>query len=454
MAHRYARASLALLLGAFIAVGFAPSANAATTPTVAEVASGLGNSPVYNQAGAEEALTSSQVSDLASQINGAGTPIYISVVSQEFVNQNGGTATKALVAIHDQLGLSGTYAIVGGKSFRAKSTLFDVSGIANTAFADNKSQGVYAVLTSFVTGVSDYVSSGGNTGTGSGTGTGPGIDSGTGTSSSGASGFVILGILLVALFAAAGLGFWAYRKNKVVQAQRLALVGATVGEDVTDLGNKLEGIDLHDPKLGADGEADLSRALDSYSSARTMLDNMKSSAEAGQATQALEDGRFYLACVDARLGGVPLPERRPPCFFDPRHGPSVKDENWAPPGGAARPVPVCAACATTLASGYQPETRQVLTAGGQTVPYYQGGPAYASYGRGYFDSFGSVLPWLFVASAFNQPNNVYINNAGGQDSGGGGGLFGGGGGGGDFGGGGGWGGGDFGGGGGDGGGSF
>jgi hypothetical protein len=261
----------------------------------------------------------------------------------------------------------------------------------------------------------------------------------------------VLGILLVFLLGAAGLGYWAYRKNKVVQAQRLALVGNTVGEDVTDLGNKLESIDLHDPKLGADGEAELSRALDSYSSARSLLDNMKSANDAGRATQALEDGRFYLACVDARLADRPLPERRPPCFFDPRHGPSVKDVDWAPDGGAARPVPVCAACATTIESGYQPETRQVLTTGGQTVPYYQGGPAYASYGRGYFDSFGSVLPWLFVASAFNQPN-VYINNGGGGD--GGGGMFGGGGGGGDFGGGGGWGGGDFGGGGGDGGGSF
>jgi hypothetical protein len=423
------------MFGALMLFGLAPTAQAAGTPTLQEVATALGSSPVYNQSDAEMAMTDSHVSDLVSQIGGTGTPIFISVVSQAFVDANGGTASKALAAIHDQLGLAGTYAIVGGKAFRANSTTYDVVSVANQALAQNKSQGTYAVLSAFVSGVGDLANSSNG--------------SGTGSSSSGPNGLVVLGILLVFIFGVAAVGYWAYRKNKVVQAQRLALVGNTVGEDVTDLGNKLEGIDLHDPKLGADGEAELSRALDSYSSARTTLDNMKSANDAGRATQALEDGRFYLACVNARLAGQPLPERRPPCFFDPRHGPSVKDVNWAPAGGAARPVPVCAACATTIESGYQPETRQVLTAGGQTVPYYQGGPAYASYGRGYFNSFGSVLPWLFVASAFNQPN-VYINNGGGGDGGNSGW---GGGGGGDFGGGGGWGGGDFGGGG-DGGGSF
>jgi hypothetical protein len=252
------------------------------------------------------------------------------------------------------------------------------------------------------------------------------------------------------------LGFWAHRNNKQKQAAQLAIVGNAVQEDVTDLGDKLAAIDTHDPKLNADGEADLGHALDSYNAARQTLDTMTMSSQAGVATKQLEDGRFYLACVQSRLEGKPLPERRPPCFFDPRHGPSVQDADWTPPGGSPRPVPVCAACATTLASGLHPQAREVQALNGQTVPYYAAGPAYAPYGRGYYDSFSSVLPWLFVASAFNNPN-VYVNNdMGGGNSGfdNGGGMFGGGGGGGDFGGGGGWGGGDFGGGGGDGGGSF
>lgn len=432
------------LLASVSALAPAASALAATTPTVQEVASALGQSPVYNQPDAELALSSGDAGALTSQAKNAGTPIFIAVVSQAFVDQNGGTATKALTAIHDQLGLSGTYAIIGGKSFRAKSTEFDVSQVADQAFANNKSNGAYAVLSAFVSGVSDLAASGG---TGTGTGTGTGKSSG--------SGLVIIGMLLVVLAAAGGLGFWAYRNNKKTQAAQLVVVGNAVSEDVTDLGDKLAAVDTHNPALEGDGAADLGRALDSYNAARLTLDTMKSAADAGRATKQLEDGRYYLACVQARIDGKPLPERRPPCFFDPRHGPSVQDADWAPPGGAARPVPVCAACATMLATGEHPVTRQVQAINGQYVPYYAGGQAYASYGRGYYDSFGSVLPWLFVAGAFNQPHTTIVNNYGsgfdgGGDAGGGSGFFGGGG---DFGGGGGWGGGDFGGGG-DGGGNF
>ena len=60
-------------------------------------------------------------------------------------------------------------------------------------------------------------------------------------------------------------------------------------------------------------------------------------------TEALEDGRYAVACVRARVAGEPLPVRRPPCFFNPAHGPSTTDIEWAPPGGQPRQVPVCAA---------------------------------------------------------------------------------------------------------------
>jgi hypothetical protein len=39
----------------------------------------------------------------------------------------------------------------------------------------------------------------------------------------------------------------------------------------------------------------------------------------------------------ARPDGYQPRERRPPCFFDPRDGPSVRSVPWAPPGGAPRP---------------------------------------------------------------------------------------------------------------------
>ena len=61
----------------------------------------------------------------------------------------------------------------------------------------------------------------------------------------------------------------------------------------------------------------------------------------------------------ARLEGREPPERRSPCFFDPRHGPSSRDVEWAPPGGAPRMVPACEADAQRVERGEDPETREV-----------------------------------------------------------------------------------------------
>jgi hypothetical protein len=104
-------------------------------------------------------------------------------------------------------------------------------------------------------------------------------------------------------------------------------------------------------------------------------------------TEILEDGRYAMACVRARVAGEPLPTRRPPCFFDPRHGLSVEDVEWTPPGGTPRRVPACALDAERVRAGADPDTRQVMV-GAQRMPYWQGGPAYAA---GYFGGGANML---------------------------------------------------------------
>ena len=47
------------------------------------------------------------------------------------------------------------------------------------------------------------------------------------------------------------------------------------------------------------------------------------------ATAALAEGRNELARARAALEGRDAPERRPPCFFDPRHGPAEREVEWA-----------------------------------------------------------------------------------------------------------------------------
>ena len=102
-----------------------------------------------------------------------------------------------------------------------------------------------------------------------------------------------------------------------------------------------------------------------------------------------------MAAAKAELAGGEPPERRPPCFFDPRHGPSVDEVEWAPPGGEPRPVPVCAADLQRTHDGLVPDARQV-PAGGQMVPYWAAGPAYMPWAGGFFG--GGLLPGLFIGS--------------------------------------------------------
>ena len=108
----------------------------------------------------------------------------------------------------------------------------------------------------------------------------------------------------------------------------------------------------------------------------------------------LDDGRYAISCVRARAAGEPLPQRRSPCFFDPRHGMSVRDVSWTPPGGTPRDVPACALDAERVEAGAEPATRQVML-GFASVPYWEAGSAYAPWAAGYFATFGLMNVMFF-----------------------------------------------------------
>jgi hypothetical protein len=167
-------------------------------------------------------------------------------------------------------------------------------------------------------------------------------------------------------------------------------------------------------------------------------------------SRAIAEGQYHLACAEALAAGRPRPDRRPSCFFDPRHGMSVTDAYWTPAdGGPGRSVPACSACAHKLERGIEPEMRTVEV-GGAPVSYVNAGFAPAYWG-GY--GFGPGLFTGFLLGEALAPSAILVDGypADGGDYGGGdydgGGDYGGGDlGGGDLGGGGDFGGGDFGGG--------
>ena len=171
-------------------------------------------------------------------------------------------------------------------------------------------------------------------------------------------------------------------------------------EDVTALGEELQllDLDLAGTQLEPGANADYQRALDSYESAKTAADSITEPEHVKHVTEILEDGRYAMACVRARVAGDPLPKRRPPCFFDPRHGLSVEDVAYTPPGGAERDVPACALDAERVRAGAEPDIRKVMV-GSQRVPYWQGGRAYQPYAAGYFGTFGP-MDWMFVGLLF------------------------------------------------------
>lgn len=265
--------------------------------------------------------------------------------------------------------------------------------------------------------------------------------------------FVFL-IVLAVTFAGA---FMIQKSNKQQEQARaqaaLEAVKKTAHEDVTEFGEEVAYLDTITAGVELDegGRQDYQRALNAYETAKETLDRVKDPDAIKHVTEALEDGRYATSCVRARVDGKPLPTRTPPCFFNPQHGPSVENVDWAPVGGQPRPVPVCAADAERVAVGAEPAARKVTTADGYTRRnYWEAGPSYAAYNRGYFNSYagsgllpGMLLGAMMFGGAHNFDgsyadgfNDAMNGDAGGADAGSdfGGGDFGGDFGGGDFGG--------------------
>ena len=211
-------------------------------------------------------------------------------------------------------------------------------------------------------------------------------------------------LVLVLLAVAAFVVVRRRRKQAAVEREpraELEPVKKMAFEDVTALGVELQDLDLElaGRQLDQGANADYQRALDAYEAAKTAADRIERPAQVQDVTKILDDGRYATACVRARVAGEPLPQRRPACFFDPRHGLSVEDVPFAPVGGAERQVPACALDAERVRAGAEPDARQVMV-GTQRVPYWQGGRAYQPYAAGYFGGFGP-LDWIFMGFMFN-----------------------------------------------------
>ncbi|WP_330332819.1 hypothetical protein OHS33_25960 [Streptomyces sp. NBC_00536] len=421
----------------------APQASAATGP--ATVAEALKKGPVYVDPRAEAQLPKDQADALAKKIKDAGKPVFVAVLpaNAEF------PADSVLRTVRTETGITGLYAIRLGDGFNAAAdrTVMPVNSVRNLTDAVKAGGPVDAAtqLNNFVDQALSQTKGGA-----------PASWGGSGAGDGGGSG-ALIGLGAVALVGGGGAYALVRRgRKKKEEEEREAIrkLSVVVDEDITAFGEELDRLDFHPGEPGADDamRKDYEQGLDSYEKAKQIMATVQHPGEVQGVTQALEDGRFALASLDARRQGKPVPERRAPCFFDPRHGPSTEDAAWAPAGGAPRTVPVCAADAVRLRDGQDPAVRTVDTEHGPR-PYYDAGPAYGPWAGGYFG--GGMLPGLLMGTMLGSmmmSGPAYASDMGGGFDGGdvsgadfnpsdfGGGDFGGGGG---FDGGGGFGGGDF-----------
>ena len=352
---------------------------------LSEAAQALHDNPVYVHPGAERALSGREQARLRDLIaeSGAG-PMYIAVLPASARDEAGGDPIAALREIARELREPGVYAAVIGDSFRAGSVGVDVPAgqLAGEALDAHASDGTYSVLADFVRRVADVRAGGGSSDGGDGGG-----------------GFPVVLLLLLAL----PLGVFALsRRRQRMRAEQSARaefdeVKQVARQDLVALGDDIRALDLdvEMPDADPEGRAHYAQAVERYTEAEQALDRARRPEDIEHVTSALEEGRWAMSAAKAELAGGEAPERRPPCFFDPRHGPSVGDVEWAPPGGQPRPVPVCAADLQHIRDGIDPQARQVPV-GGQMVPYWQAGSAYGPWAGGFFG--GGLLPGLFIGS--------------------------------------------------------
>ncbi|MFJ2605757.1 hypothetical protein ACIO13_12370 [Streptomyces sp. NPDC087425] len=373
---------LALALAALTVLAWgAPPATAATD--VSTIARALRKSPVYVDPAASAQLSARDANALAQRIRKAGKPLFVAVLPADY------PTASLFTDLRTATGVTGLYAIRLGDRFdaRADSSVLPRTAVGNLVASVQDDSAAPTQLDDFTDRALANMG-------------GAAPASWGGSSAGGVSGAALIGLGAVVVVGGAGAFALVRRNRRRREEQRRAALErlrVVVDEDITAFGEELDRLDFHPAEAGADDamRADYERALDAYEQAKTAMAAAKAPEDVRGVTQALEDGRFSLAQLAARREGRPLPERRPPCFFDPRHGPSVADASWTPPGGAPREVPVCAADRARLADGRDPVIREVDSEYGRR-PYWEAGPAYGPWAGGYFG--GGLLPGLLVGT--------------------------------------------------------
>jgi hypothetical protein len=360
----------------------APAAHSAQRTSIIErAAESLQEDPIYVHASERSEVTASEEERLADRIAEANVgAVYVAVLPETTTDEAGGSASGVISMLAETVGRRGIYAVTVGDTFQAGNTeeAGNVPDLATAAVEAQAGEDASAVLFDFI-----------------------GRLESAGASSDGGGGFGLFPLILIGV---AAFFLFRFAKRRSDQRRReqeeLAEVKGVAEEDLVALGEDLRALEIDVEMPGADPDAKRSyvRALECYERARADLDGSRRLQDLEPVTAALEEGRWAMASARAHLEHREPPERRSPCFFDPRHGPSVRDVSWSPPGGIARDVPACEADANRVARGLEPESREI-TVGGRSLPYWNAPAYYGPWAGGYFGGFG-LFEGFLIGSMF------------------------------------------------------
>ena len=168
------------------------------------------------------------------------------------------------------------------------------------------------------------------------------------------------------------------------------------------------------PGANAEAQRAYASAVEAYERANRIWERALSPKDLKPAAEELEEGRYAMLWAREVLAGRTPPERRTPCFFDPRHGPSARDVRWAPPGETPRDVPACEADAQRVERGEEPDTRYVES-DGTARPVLEAGPAFAPFYSGFFPG---ILIGSMVAGGWDNPTPSDYSGSSGWSGGG------------------------------------
>jgi hypothetical protein len=358
------------------------AAPASAGPWVDRTAGSLRDDPLYVNPSARPTLSAAEAERVRARLTVAGTPVFVAFLPAQARREAGGDVNRLAALVAASVGRPGTYLVVaGGEEGAGSNTLAKGVAATQARTAFRRHPGMAAATLDFI-GRAERAA-GRSPATTSPPQPPPGEDADGNTVL--VALLVIAGVVTVAVLLALTLENRSERRSVRIGHQ-LGEAKAVAQEDITALADDLRNlnVDLQAEEAGNPQAVNqYTRAYEYLERAEQEFEQAKHPEDLARVSTALESGRFAMASARALFERHDPPRRRPPCFFDTRHGPSVNDVGWEAPGGPPRPVPACAACMGQIASGVQPQPRKVRT-GLRRVPFYELPPHFESWFGGYF----------------------------------------------------------------------